>query len=83
MISSPSRPILYHFPLWPGCARIRHQVQGLGLDVELRDVLLSGRARQELRQAAGGLHLPCLVHGATVVSGADEIDKYLKLRYGR
>ena len=83
MTSSPTRPILYQLRLWPGCARIRRRVHSLGLDVEVRDVLLSGRARQELCQAAGGLRVPCLVHSETVVSGADEIDKYLKLRYGR
>ena len=78
-----TRFILYTIPLWPGCARIRRRAEELGLDADLCDVLTSGQARQELTEAAGGLHVPCLVHGATVIHGADEIEKYLKLRYGR
>lgn len=78
-----TRVILYTLPLWPGCARIQRRVENLDLDADLRDVLTSGQARRQLREAAGGLHVPCLVHGATVVHGADEIEKYLELRYGR
>ena len=78
-----SRLILYHMPLWPGCARVVDRLHNLALDVEIRDVLWSGEARRQLLSAAGGLRLPCLVHGETVVCGAGRIEKYLELRYGK
>ncbi len=57
-------------------------MRGLGLELELRDVLLSGAHRQQLIELLGEVKIPCLVHADTVVCGADEIERYLKLRYG-
>jgi glutathione S-transferase len=77
-------PVLYHRMLSPTCARLRRTIRGLGVEVELREVLLSRRNRAALREAAGGrVPVPCLVIAGTVVRGADEIEKYLRLRYGR
>ncbi len=83
MSLASTRTILYVLPLWPGCARVRRLADELGLDLELRDLLTSGQAREELREAAGGMHVPCLVHGITVIKGAGAIEKYLRLRYGK
>ncbi len=75
-------PILYHRVLSRDCARVRRTIRELGLDVELREVMLSRRYRDELREVAGDVEVPCLVISGTVVRTADEIEKYLRLRYG-
>jgi glutathione S-transferase len=54
----------------------------VGVQVELRGVLLSRRHREELRQLAGTVRVPCLVISGTVVREVEEIEKYLRLRYG-
>jgi glutaredoxin len=76
------RPILYHRVLSWKCARVRRTIRRLGLEVELRDVMLSPRHREELQQTAGDVEVPCLVIGGTIIHRADEIEKYLRLRYG-
>jgi len=73
---------LYFAPLLPGCARARRAVVRSELDAELRNVLLSGRHLRELVQTSGRISVPCLVVSRTVVRGADEIEKFLRLRYG-
>jgi len=75
-------PILYHHVLSWECARVRRVIRRLGVEVELREVILSPRYRQELRQVVGGVKVPCLVVAGTVICRADEIEKYLRLRYG-
>ncbi len=76
-------PILYHRVLSLECARARRALRRHGVDVELREVMLSPRHKEELRQVTGELEVPCLVISGTVVRRADEIEKYLRLRYGQ
>ncbi len=76
------QPVLYHRVLSWKCARVRRTIRELGVEVELREVMLSPRYREELRQAAGEVEVPCLVIADTVIRRADEIEKYLRLRYG-
>jgi len=75
-------PVLYHRPFSPGCARVKRAIRDLRAEVKLREILLSRRNREALREAAGDLRVPCLVVAGTVVHEADEIVKYLRLRYG-
>ncbi len=75
-------PVLYHRLLCPYCARVKRIIRRLGVQVELREVLLSRRNRAELRELAGQVRVPCLVVSGTVVREPDEIMKYLELRYG-
>ena len=79
---STYRPVLYHRPLCRRCARVKRALRQLGVAVELRGVLLSRRHREELRQLAGAVRVPCLVVSGTVVREVEEIEKYLRLRYG-
>jgi glutathione S-transferase len=79
---SSYRPVLYHRLLSPSCSRVRRAIRELGVDVELREVLLSRRHRRELRRIAGRVRVPCLVLPGTVLSEETEIEKYLRLRYG-
>jgi glutathione S-transferase len=75
------RPILYHRTLSLESLRLRRVIAELRIDVELRDVLLSRRYRDE-HEELGGTSLPCLVLAGTVIEEIDEIVKYLRLRYG-
>jgi glutaredoxin len=75
-------PIFYHRVLSSDCARIKRTIRSLGVEVEMRNVLLSRKNRKELRQKAGQIQVPCLVVSDTVVKEAEEIEKYLYLRYG-
>ena len=62
---------------------MRRVIHALGLDVELREVLLSRRNRRALRAAAGHVRVPCLVlPDAQTLEEAAEIEKFLRLRYG-
>jgi glutathione S-transferase len=76
------RPVLYHRVLSLRCARVRRAIRELGVEVELREVLLSRRNRQELLELAGRVQVPCLILPGTVLHEEDEIEKYLRLRYG-
>ena len=75
-------PILYHRVLSWECARARRALRRAGVEVELREVMLSPRYKEELRQVTGEVQVPCLVVAGTVIRRADEIEKYLRLRYG-
>ena len=75
-------PILYHRVLSLECARVRRALRRFGVEVELREVMLSQRHKEELREVAGEVEVPCLVISGTVVCRAEEIEKYLRLRYG-
>jgi glutathione S-transferase len=76
--------ILYHRPLCRRCARIRRTLRDLGaeVEVELRSIAFSRRHREELRNVAGQMRVPCLVIAATALCEVEEIEKYLRLRYG-
>jgi glutathione S-transferase len=76
------RPVLYHSQLSADCVRVRRALRCLGVEVDVRNVLLSLRHRAELRRIAGDTRVPCLVIAGTVVREPDEILKYLRLRYG-
>jgi glutathione S-transferase len=77
------RPVLYLSQLSTRCARVKRAVRELEVDVDQRDILLSRQHRQELKELAGNVKVPCLVIAEeTVVQDADEIVKYLQLRYG-
>ncbi len=77
------RPVLFHRVLSPSCARVRRTIAALGVDVELREVLLSRRNRHALRELAGHVRVPCLVlPDAERLEEEAEIEKYLRLRYG-
>jgi glutaredoxin len=75
-------PILYHRQLCPHCARIKRAIRDLGLEVEMRDVLFSRRNREALRQVAGQVRVPCFIISGIVVREAEEIEKFLRLRFG-
>ena len=77
------RPVLYHSLLSAECVRALRAVDGYPeLEVQLKNITLSLRNRRELRERAGSLSVPCLVMSSTVIRGADEIRRYLQLRFG-
>lgn len=76
------RPVLFHSQLSADCLRIKRAIRELRVDVDIRSILVSRRHREELRGIAGSLRVPCLVVAESVVQGAEEIEKYLHLRYG-
>lgn len=51
---------LYHFDSCPYCERVRSALRRLDLEVELRDVEVYPKWRQELTAATGRQMVPCL-----------------------
>ena len=51
---------LYHFQSCPYCAMTRRAMNGLGLDIEQRDVLNQPHFRAELIKQGGKSQVPCL-----------------------
>lgn len=82
-MSERYRPILYHSPLVADCWRVRREIARLGVNVELRDALVSRRHRREVVDLTGGVHLPCLVLPQTVIADTEAILRFLALRFGR
>ncbi len=54
------RYALYHFKTCPYCAATRRVIQGLDVDIELRDILLKPRHRKDLIAGGGRSQVPCL-----------------------
>ena len=79
---SDYRPVFYYQQLSSRCICIKKTIRELGIDVEMRNVLLSRKNREELKKATGHCRVPCLVIAGTIVYGSEEIRQYLCLRYG-
>jgi len=54
------RLALYQFQSCPFCVKVRRKVTQLSLQVELKDVLNSPQAREELMAGGGQYQVPCL-----------------------
>jgi len=54
------RLALYHYLGCPFCALVRRDIDRLGVEVELRDILESSARRRELIDATGRSTVPCL-----------------------
>jgi len=52
--------ILYHYPTCPFCFRVRITMTKLGIDMDMRDIILNSKFREELRQGGGSTTVPCL-----------------------
>lgn len=77
------RPVLYHHPVSFGCARVRLRMRSLRVDARLKDVMLSRRHRDELRELLDGqVRVPVLVLADEVIVDKQAILRYLDLRYG-
>ncbi len=51
---------LYHYDACPFCMMVRSEIEELGLDVELRDILLDMQHRNDLIEARGRATVPVL-----------------------
>jgi len=51
---------LYHFQSCPFCSMVRSNIESLGLDVEMRDILENPEFRDELIEARGRATVPVL-----------------------
>jgi glutaredoxin len=51
---------LYQFVGCPFCVKVRRQIRRLGLSIELKDVLNSTQAHEELMAGGGEYQVPCL-----------------------
>ena len=51
---------LYQFKTCPFCMKVRRASKRLSLNIEKRDAQHHADARQELQQATGKTHVPCL-----------------------
>lgn len=51
---------LYHFASCPFCVRVRHAIQRLGLELELRDIRKDPSHLDELLSGGGKRQVPCL-----------------------
>lgn len=91
-MNSPDTPdtadlALYQFDACPFCARVRHVMDRLDLDIEIRDTRRHPEYRQELIREGGKSMVPCLriAHPDGRVQwmyeSADIID-YLQENYG-
>lgn len=52
--------VLYKYDSCPYCQRVLRALDKLGLEVEMRDTMLSPEAREELYQRTGRTQVPCL-----------------------
>lgn len=62
-VPSPDQPrtlALYKYDACPFCRRVLGEIDRLGLEVELRDVLLQPEHRRALANATGRTTVPCL-----------------------
>ncbi len=82
------RLALYHFDGCPYCSRVRHVIDELGIDVELRDIFENHTYLEELKEARGRRTVPVLrIIGAEgddrwMPESAD-IVRYLDATYGQ
>ncbi len=82
----PADLSLYHFEGCPYCSRVRAALPRLGLELELRDIHLDPRHRNELQAATGRTTVPCLridePGGARWTHESVDIIRYLEARFG-
>lgn len=52
---------LYHYQSCPFCARTRNTIEQLSSDVELRDIQLDSKHREDLMSNGGKTQVPCLL----------------------
>lgn len=82
------RLALYHFDGCPFCTRVRRAIDGLGIDVELRNIYENPDFLRELREARGRTTVPVL--RITSADGEErwmpesaDIVRYLEASYGQ
>ncbi len=82
------RLALYHFDGCPFCTRVRRAIDGLGIDVELRNIYENPDFLRELREARGRTTVPVL--RITSADGEErwmpesaDIVRYLEVSYGQ
>jgi glutaredoxin len=82
------RLALYHFDGCPFCTRVRRAIDGLGIDVELRNIYENPDFLRELREARGRATVPVL--RITSADGEErwmpesaDIVRYLEASYGQ
>lgn len=63
MSTTPTiRLALYHFQSCPFCRIVRQHIQQMGLDaIEMRDIQLDRKNRQDLIEGGGKPQVPCLL----------------------
>ena len=79
---------LYQYDSCPFCARVRHALDALDIELEIRDVMLDRSHLQDLVEATGRTTVPCLridgEAGDTVwMHESLDIIRYLDARYGQ
>ena len=52
--------VLYKYDSCPYCQRVLRAIDKLGLEVEMRDTMMTPAAREELYQRTGRTQVPCL-----------------------
>lgn len=76
-VPSPDQPrslALYAYDTCPYCRRVYQALQGLGIEVPVRNTRADPLAAQELRALTGGSQVPCLViDGQPLLESADII----------
>jgi len=76
---------LYFFEACPYCVRVRHALERLGLQIELRDIREEPRYRQELVAARGRGTVPVLrirsAEGDRWMPESADIVRYLEERF--
>jgi glutaredoxin 2 len=60
MTDSKTQYSLYYYNSCPFCVRVLRVLQGLEIDVELRDILSDSTHRNALQAATGRTMVPCL-----------------------
>ena len=77
---------LYYYPTCPFCRRVTRVIDELGIDVELRDILLEPRYRAELLEARGRTTVPVLrctsAESDRWMPESRDIIAYLQRRFG-
>ncbi len=70
--------ILYAYPECPFCSMVLHEIESLGMKIEVRNTRQSSSFSQELRRLTGRTQVPCLViDGKPLLESADIIE-YLR-----
>ncbi|PKH86286.1 glutathione S-transferase N-terminal domain-containing protein [Colwellia sp. Bg11-28] len=81
----PNDMALYHYDSCPFCAKTRHAINELDLNIELRNIQKNHQHRIELQQGGNKTQVPCLRIGqsngkAQWLYESDDIINFLRSR---
>jgi len=80
-VPSPDEPrelALYKFDSCPYCRRVLRVLEGLSVEVELRDTMRDAEHRRGLLQQTGRTQVPCLIIDDYALFESEDISRWLE-----